>query len=80
MAIAQRLVLGLEPHQREHRPEHLDLAELARRIDVAEHGRLDVEAVRQVAPGIAAADEQLAGAVGLGSFDHRDDPFLRLLG
>ena len=76
MAICTRLLLGLEPHERQHRPEHLDLAELAGRVDVAEHGRLDVEAVGEVAAGDAAADEQLGGAVGLGPLDHAEDPLL----
>ena len=71
MAIASASSSVVEPHQRQHRPEHLDLSELAGRVDVAEHGRLDVEAVGQVTAGDAAAEQQLAGAVGLGSLDHR---------
>ena len=56
MAIASASSSVVEAHQRQHRPEHLDLAELAVRVDVAEHGRLDVEAVGQVAAGDAAAE------------------------
>ena len=75
-----RLVLGVEAHQREHRAEDLDLAELAVGAHVAEDGRFHVEAVGEFATGDAAPDEQLSGTIGLGSFDHGDDPFLGLSG
>ena len=56
MAIASASSSVVEPHQREHRSEHLDLAELAGRVDVAEDGRLDVEAVGQGPAGGPAAE------------------------
>ena len=76
MAICSASSSVVEPHEGQHRPEHLDLAQLARRVDVAEHRRLDVEPGGEVAARGAAAGEQLGGAVGPGPLDHAEDPLL----
>ncbi len=72
-----RFLLGLEAHERQHRAEHLDLAELAGRVDVTEAPsarRRSPSARRPV--GDASTDQELGAAVGPGPFDHGDDPFL----
>ena len=68
-----RLLFVVEGHHAEHGPEDLGLGDRRRVVDVDEDGRLDEEALGEIAAHPPTAAQDLRGTGGLGLGEQADD-------